>query len=262
MAVRLPFAGLTLAHRQLVRFTQRRRSNGNTISQGHTWWRGARNLVTSSTKCSQNEEEGESVSSSRLSARRALLASRRRPLSPLERISGLLPQEALGPDVAQLRGQNHEGPAQVSDVCEPDGEDSERRHQCEVAVELNTSDPSQEEGRPRTLPGETLLQFGELLVAEHRRKRQEEFRKMFQLQPAGRLLSSWGVVLHDDMVEQPAGRFLKTSRGVSILVRRPSLEDYVLHMKRGPNIAYPKVGARWCRAGVRNNLWNFSEVLI
>lgn len=242
MAVRLPFAGLTLAQ-QLVRFTQRRLSNGNAISKGHTCRTDARSFVTSLAKRSQNEEEGDSVSSSQLSARRALLSRRRRSLSPLERISGLLPEDALGPDVTQLRDQNQEGPAQVSDVSEPGWDEAERSHQSEASEDLDPSDPSPEEGRPRTLPGETLLQFGELLVAEHRRKRQVEFRKMFQLQPAGRLLSNWGVVLHDDVVGQPAGRFLKTSRGVSILVRRPSLEDYVLYMKRGPNIAYPKDAA-------------------
>lgn len=245
MAVRLPFAGLTLAH-QLLRLGQRRLSNTNAVIKGHTCKRDARSFVTS--KRSRNDEEGESVSSTQLSARRALLSRRRRSLSPLERISSLLPQDALGPDVTQLRDENQDGPAHLSDECEP-GRDDPARRQSEAPEDLNPSHPPQEEGRPQTLPGETLLQFGELLMAEHLRKRQVEFRKMFQLQPAGRLLSSWGVIPHDDIVGQPAGRFLKTSRGVSILVRRPSLEDYVLYMKRGPNIAYPKVGARCCRLG-------------
>lgn len=241
MAVRLPFARLTLAQ-QLVRFTPRRLGNGCAIPKGHACRTDARSFVTSSAKRSQNEEDGESVSPSQPSASRALLSRRRRSLSPLERISGLLPQDALGPDVTQLRDQNQEGPAQVSHALEPGWDDAERRHQSEASGDLDPSDPSPEEGRPRTLPGEILLQFGELLVAEHRRKKEVEFKKMFQLQPAGRLLSNWGVVLHNDVVGQPAGRFLKTSRGVSILVRRASLEDYVLYMKRGPNIAYPKVG--------------------
>lgn len=245
MAVRLPSAGLTLAH-QLLRSSQRRLSNANAVFKGHTSKRDARSFVT--TKRSQNDEEGESASSAQLSARRALLSRWRRSLSPLERVSSLLPQDALGPDVTQLRDQNQEGPARAFSVCEPGQEDPERRLS-EGSEDLNPSHPSQEEGRPKTLPGETLLQFGELLMAEHLRKRQVEFRKMFQLQPAGRLLSSWGVIPHDDIVGQPAGRFLKTSRGVSILVRRPSLEDYVLCMKRGPNIAYPKVRTRCCRLG-------------
>lgn len=244
MAVRLPFAGLSLAHR-LLRI-QRRLGSRNAAFKELIFKRDARNFVT--TKCSQNDE-GESATSTQLSARRALLSSRRRSLSPLERVSNLLPQDALGPDVTQLRDQNQEGPAQVSDVCEPRWDDPERR-QSEGCEDLIPSQPCQEESRPQTLPGETLLQFGELLMAEHLKKRQVEFRKMFQLQPAGRLLSSWGIILHDDIVGQPAGRFLKTSRGVSILVRRPSLEEYVLNMKRGPNIAYPKVGARCCPLGV------------
>lgn len=245
MAVRLPFAGLTLAH-QLLRLRQRRLSNGNAVFKALTCMRDARSFIT--TKLIQNDEEGKSVSSTQLSARRALLSRRRRSLSPLERISSLLPQDALGPDVTQLRDQNQEDPAQVSNVYEP-GRDDPERPQSDGHEDLNPSHPSQEEVRPQTLPGETLLQFGELLMAEHLRKKTIRFRKMFQLQPAGRLLSSWGVIPHDDIVGQPAGRFLKTSHGVSILVRRPSLEDYVLYMKRGPNIVNPKVRAICCLLG-------------
>lgn len=247
MAVSLPFAGLTLA-RQLLRLSQRRLINRDAVFEGLKSKRDARSFVT--TKRCQNDEEGESGSSTRLSTRRALLSRRRRSLSPLERISSLLPQDALGPDVTELRDQKQEGLALVSDVSET-GRDDAEGCQSEEGEDLNPSHPSQEEGRPQTLPGETLLQFGELLIAEHKRKRELEFRKMFQLQPEGRLLSSWGIILHDDIAGRPAGRILKTSRGVSILVRRPSLEDFVQYMKRGPNIAYPKVGVRCCPLGVQ-----------
>ncbi|KAK7905233.1 hypothetical protein WMY93_017840 [Mugilogobius chulae] len=93
------------------------------------------------------------------------------------------------------------------------------------------------------LKGETLLTFGEFLVAEYRKKGQLEFRKMFKLQHRMRLQSSWGVIPHEDVDGKPAGTFLKTNRGVSILIRRASLEDYVLYMKRGPAISYPKDAA-------------------
>lgn len=93
-----------------------------------------------------------------------------------------------------------------------------------------------------TLHGERLFSYGELLLAEHRRKR-VEFRKMFQLQHGARLHSSWGVVQHDNVAGQPAGRFFETNIGVSIFIRRASLEDYVLFMKRGPAISYPKDAA-------------------
>uniref|UniRef100_A0A3Q3W396 tRNA (adenine(58)-N(1))-methyltransferase n=1 Tax=Mola mola TaxID=94237 RepID=A0A3Q3W396_MOLML len=112
----------------------------------------------------------------------------------------------------------------------------------DAPLETNTSGPDEAAGWP-TLPGESLLAFGELLVAEYLKKQRVEFRKMFQLQSGARLQSSWGILQHDHIVGQPAGRFLKTGRGVPIFIRRASLEDYVLFMKRGPAISYPKDAA-------------------
>lgn len=192
-----------------------------------------------------NENDGQSSDSlkpsPRQTQRQALLFRRKRPLSPLERISSLLPQDVLSPEVMQLREQQQQG---------QHAEDSERcNHEVVTEKELETHSGSNagEESKaaelPPTLLGESLLTFGELLVAEYRKKRRVEFRKMFQLQPGARLQSSWGIIMHDDLVGQPAGKFLKTGRGVPIFIRRASLEDYVLHMKRGPAIAYPKDAA-------------------
>ncbi|KAM9707692.1 tRNA (adenine(58)-N(1))-methyltransferase, mitochondrial [Menidia menidia] len=100
--------------------------------------------------------------------------------------------------------------------------------------------PPPQERRP--LPGEAPLVPGELLMAEHRRRR-VEFRRLFLLQAGGRLQSNVGVASHDDIIGRENGRVIKTSRGAAIFVRRASLEDYVLHMKRGPAIAYPKDAA-------------------
>lgn len=94
---------------------------------------------------------------------------------------------------------------------------------------------------PTLLPGEHLLTFGELLLAEYRKKGRVEFRKMFQLQDGQRLQSSWGTIGHSDIVGRHAGDFIRTIHGTPILIRRPNLEEYVLYMKRGPAIAYPKV---------------------
>uniref|UniRef100_A0A1A8BTW2 tRNA (adenine(58)-N(1))-methyltransferase n=1 Tax=Nothobranchius kadleci TaxID=1051664 RepID=A0A1A8BTW2_NOTKA len=160
----------------------------------------------------------------------ALLSRRRRWLSPLDRISSLLPPDVLGPEVMQLR-QEQDGEATIHQ--EPD----------EEHLEETKAPSSQEEGqRSPTLPGESVLTFGELLMAEHRKK-QVHFRKMFQLQSGARLQSSWGVIPHNELAGRPAGRFLKTNTGVPIFFHRPSLEDYVLNMKRGPVIAYPKDAA-------------------
>lgn len=178
-----------------------------------------------------DKEREDSLLSTKLPVKQAL--SRRRPLSPLERISSLLPQDALTPEVMQLRQGNQHEP-DIDTSVQVSGTDCIQ----EDDVGVQTSDGA---ATSATLPGESLLAFGELLVAEYRKKGRVEFRKMFQLQAGTRLQSSWGIILHDNIARQPAGRILKTSRGFPILVRRASLEDYVLFMRRGPAIAYPKV---------------------
>ncbi|XP_017281601.1 tRNA (adenine(58)-N(1))-methyltransferase, mitochondrial [Kryptolebias marmoratus] len=213
-----------------------------------------RSFCASSVRSNENEEDSADSSrlSTKLTSRQELLSRRRRPLSPLERISSLLPEDVLSPEVMQLRKeklQELDGDTniQVSDSdCThqdhgPDGvakEDHLEPHNAEE--ETPASSCSEEEQVSSSLPGETLLSLGELLIAEYRKKKQLEFRKMFQLQNRARLQSSWGIIPHNELIGRPAGCFQNTSMGVPIFIRRASLEDYVLHMKRGPAITYPK----------------------
>ncbi|XP_028422611.1 tRNA (adenine(58)-N(1))-methyltransferase, mitochondrial isoform X2 [Perca flavescens] len=261
MAVQMPFTGLLFVHR-LVRIS--------TSSQRHLtsrdillkYERETRTFSTASVKCKENKGDNSesSPAAPKLTFRQALLSRGRRPLSPLERLSSLLPRDALSPEVMQLREQNEQDPEEAPNIqvlgetqdesgheTTPKEVDSETRCASDAAMETNASDTQLNEAFDEeksltspALPGESPLAFGELLVAEYRKKGRVEFRKMFELQTGTRLQSSWGVVLHDDIAGQPAGCFLKTSRGVLLLVRRASLEDYVLYMKRGPAIAYPK----------------------
>lgn len=240
MAVQIPSAGLLFMHRLLSFSTPSHRhlSSRHILVKLH---RGIRALSTGCVKCNENEGP-KSDPSSELSSRR------RRPLSPLERISGLLPQDALSPEVLQLREQDRRGPTEdPATHCTPEesGHVAVPEEDDSVAAEGPNASGAQSNGalqeEKATLPGESLLAVGELLVAEYRKKGRVEFRKMFQLQPGTRLQSSWGIIPHDDIAGQPAGGFLKTGRGVPIFIRRASLEDYVLFMKRGPAIAYPKV---------------------
>lgn len=227
MAGHIPFAGLSFMHRVLRFSTSSRRHLSRHIrAKLH---RETRAFSAGGVKWDENEGDKSDPS---IGLRPRPLPGRRRPLSPLERISGLLPQDALSPEVMQLREQDQQGPTEdPGSLCTP--EETGR-------VTAPEEDHSGAQEKP-TLPGESLLAFGELLVAEYRKKGRVEFRKMFQLQPGERLQSSWGIILHDHIAGEPAGGFLKTGRGVPIFIRRASLEDYVLFMKRGPAIAYPKV---------------------
>nr|XP_040055439.1 tRNA (adenine(58)-N(1))-methyltransferase, mitochondrial isoform X2 [Gasterosteus aculeatus aculeatus] len=227
MAAQMPSAGMARVHRLLKIGTscQRRLRCKDTIA-----------FSTCSVKCNASQgDSSDSPPSTGLASGSALLSRGRRPLSPLERISSLLAQEALSPEVLQLRERDHLDPEEDVNVrlSGTQGEES-------------GATPEDDPESPRASDAAVVtsawppLAPGELLVAEHRRKGRVEFRKMFELQTGARLGSSWGVIPHDDVAGRPAGSFVKTSRGVSILVRRASLEDYVLYMRRGPAIAYPK----------------------
>ncbi|NXP52241.1 TR61B protein, partial [Heliornis fulica] len=81
---------------------------------------------------------------------------------------------------------------------------------------------------------------GELALAEMRRKYNTTLKLLCQLAAGGMLASPGGLLPHADIIGQLPGQEMRTSTGTRLLLRRPSLEDYVLLMPRGPTIAYPK----------------------
>ncbi|XP_074065895.1 tRNA (adenine(58)-N(1))-methyltransferase, mitochondrial [Macrotis lagotis] len=89
--------------------------------------------------------------------------------------------------------------------------------------------------RPRERP----FQPGDLLYAEFRRG-ENTFQRLFKLEAAGQLSSNWGAILHTEMIGKFPGQVLRSSVGHHFMLRRPALEEFVLLMKRGPTISYPK----------------------
>ncbi|NXN93063.1 TR61B protein, partial [Rhinopomastus cyanomelas] len=81
---------------------------------------------------------------------------------------------------------------------------------------------------------------GELALAEVRRKYSRMLKLMCKLTKGSVLTGPCGCLPHDDIIGQLPGQMIRTSKRVRLLLRRPSLEEYVLLMPRGPTIAYPK----------------------
>ncbi|XP_074548993.1 tRNA (adenine(58)-N(1))-methyltransferase, mitochondrial [Halichoeres trimaculatus] len=250
MAAQTPFTGLLFMHRlvKISTSSQRLLCSRDKLVKLYKQRKEIRTFSTSAVKF--KEDDGDKSDSLSLDSKHALPFRRRRPLSPLERISGMLPQDTLSPEVMQLREQDQQDLDDGTHIQESAAlEDSEQGgvlrsdDETDPVVEPNTSGTQSNSAfaaDKTCLPGESLLTFGEFLVAEYRKQGQLEFRKMFRLQTGTRLQSGWGVIMHDDIAGQPAGSFLKTNRGVSLCIRRASLEDYVLLMRRAPAITYPK----------------------
>ncbi|NWR77795.1 TR61B protein, partial [Centropus unirufus] len=81
---------------------------------------------------------------------------------------------------------------------------------------------------------------GELALAVVQRKYNRTLKLLCRLAADSVLASPGGHLPHRDIIGQLPGQLLTTSAGAQVLLRRPSLEEYVLLMPRGPTITYPK----------------------
>lgn len=103
------------------------------------------------------------------------------------------------------------------------------------------------------------LRAGELALAELRRKHNATLKLLCRLEAGGVLNSHGGLLPHRDIIGRLPGQLLRSSAGARLLLRRPSLDEYVLLMPRGPTIAYPKVsagrsGPGWASPSFRSNV--------
>ncbi|XP_003385084.2 PREDICTED: uncharacterized protein LOC100635102 isoform X1 [Amphimedon queenslandica] len=79
------------------------------------------------------------------------------------------------------------------------------------------------------------FQYDEPLISINKRGRST----LFQLNKDAILPTSDGIIPHNSIVGGRGAHF-KTNSGSHVFIRRPSLEEYVLLMPRGPVVSYPK----------------------
>ena len=83
---------------------------------------------------------------------------------------------------------------------------------------------------------ERLLEPGEKVLLIDSRDR----RYLVTLATGKQWHSHSGVLEHDALIGQPEGIHVKTTGGQKVLAFRPTMEDFVLKMKRGAQVVYPK----------------------
>ena len=77
---------------------------------------------------------------------------------------------------------------------------------------------------------------GELIMLVDRKKR----RYLTRLKDGGEFHSHAGALPHDDVIGQEEGQEFRSGKGAAYLVVRPTMADFVLKMKRGAQVIYPK----------------------
>jgi tRNA (adenine57-N1/adenine58-N1)-methyltransferase catalytic subunit len=87
------------------------------------------------------------------------------------------------------------------------------------------------------LPGtDAPLGTGELVVLTDRKGR----RYLVELASGAEWHSHAGLVAHDELIGRPEGTAVRTNRNMEVTALRPTREDFVLKMKRGAQVVYPK----------------------
>lgn len=74
-------------------------------------------------------------------------------------------------------------------------------------------------------------------------------RYLVTLDAEGEFHSHSGFVPHTEIIGQPAGRTVESTKGAKYVVLRPTLEDFVIEMPRGAQVIYPKDLAPMCMLG-------------
>jgi tRNA (adenine57-N1/adenine58-N1)-methyltransferase len=65
-------------------------------------------------------------------------------------------------------------------------------------------------------------------------------RYMVTLQPGGAFHFHRGILAHDALIGAPEGMTVRTPTGTQVVALRPTFAEYVLKMKRGAQVVYPK----------------------
>jgi tRNA (adenine57-N1/adenine58-N1)-methyltransferase catalytic subunit len=88
---------------------------------------------------------------------------------------------------------------------------------------------------PVSPPAGAFVVGDRVLLIDNKRRRH-----LITLEPGGEFHSHTGVLRHDDLLGNPEGITVRTTKGSRLVAVRPTLAEYVLEMPRGAQVIYPK----------------------
>jgi tRNA (adenine57-N1/adenine58-N1)-methyltransferase catalytic subunit len=86
-----------------------------------------------------------------------------------------------------------------------------------------------------TLPPGTIAEGDMVMLLDNKDRRY-----LITLEPGKEFHSHAGFVTHDELIGVAEGSTVKSTRGASYTIVRPTLSDFVLKMPRGAQVIYPK----------------------
>ena len=92
-----------------------------------------------------------------------------------------------------------------------------------------------------------VLGYGEMvLLLDMKPRRGGQHRYLVTLKEGGQFHSHNGYVPHEDIAGRPECSLVRSTKGATYRVLRPTLEDFVVEMPRGAQVIYPKDLAPIC----------------
>ncbi|KAJ8045847.1 tRNA (adenine(58)-N(1))-methyltransferase, mitochondrial [Holothuria leucospilota] len=171
---------------------------------------------------------------------RVALFGRKRRLSPMDRINYMIETttpQADQKDVTEIANNTEE------DECKNLGVNNFRS----VKTSNDSKSFSRQDIYSQSHQSERLVTQNVVLIDKEfvfvvmeNVKAHVSLKEMFLLEAGKTFQCKHGKLHHTDIIGHPAGKVFVTDKDTPVLVRRPSLEEYVIHMKRKATISYPK----------------------
>nr|XP_054758554.1 tRNA (adenine(58)-N(1))-methyltransferase, mitochondrial-like [Lytechinus pictus] len=204
---------------------------------------------SSTGKVDSTLSDGSETKESYLEASRKGVLKGRRTLSPMERIGGMIMNN---PETEErTKNQNTTSESETSGIRDSkdviNADEIKSAQVCdsshvqrfrtsvdgETSVKVSDFDKAQHQGPP-------LVDGEYIIITRENLKRQEKLVRLIKLDASQDFKCKFGNLRHADIVGHQSGSVFVTDIGIELLIRRPSLDEYVLYMKRHPTIAYPK----------------------